>query len=178
MDLVRDVLGLDAESLSIGQAAVRAAIVYAVALAFVRIGDKRFLGKGTAFDVAVAIMFGSVMSRAITDPALFPVVVGGGVLVALHYVTASLAYRSDRIGELVKGRVRTLVIDGGIRWDQMAAAHVTERDLRGAIRTGASVDDLSRVKVARLPRRPGPRPRSGDSVACSTRPRAGRARPA
>jgi uncharacterized membrane protein YcaP (DUF421 family) len=153
VDFIREGLGLDAESLAVGQVALRAAIVYAVALAFVRLGDKRFLGKSTAFDVVVAIMFGSVMSRAITEAGEFlPILVGGGVLVALHFVVALVSYRSDRIGTLVKGSERLLVADGEIQWDQMAAAHVTERDLRGAIRTQAQLDDVRKVQVAHLER--------------------------
>jgi uncharacterized membrane protein YcaP (DUF421 family) len=152
MDAIRAVLGLDAETLGIGQMALRAAIAYAIALAFVRIGDKRFLGKNTAFDVAVAIMFGSVMSRAITGPEFLPVIVGGGVLVALHFVVALITFRSDRAGTLVKGSERRLVVDGEIQWDQMAAAHVTERDLIGALRTQGQLDDVSKVRVAHLER--------------------------
>ena len=44
MELLNDALGLDAEALNVGQMALRTLIVYPLALAFVRIGDKRFLG--------------------------------------------------------------------------------------------------------------------------------------
>src|SRR3954466_14830398 len=123
--LVNDALGLDADSLGVVQTALRALIVYFVALAFVRIGDKRVLGKNTAFDVVIGIMFGSVMSRAITNADEFvPILAAGGVLVALHFAVALLTFRSDRIGNLVKGSERALVRDGQIDWDQMAAAHI------------------------------------------------------
>jgi uncharacterized membrane protein YcaP (DUF421 family) len=149
IDVVRQLLGLDADSLDVVQVALRAAIVYAVALAFVRLGAKRFLGKNTAFDVVVAIMFGSVMSRAITEAGEFlPILVGGGVLVALHFVVALVTFRSDRAGTLVKGSERRLVADGEMQWDQMAAAHITERDLRGALRLQAQLDDLQAVQLA------------------------------
>jgi uncharacterized membrane protein YcaP (DUF421 family) len=97
LDLVNQALGLDAQTLGVVQMTLRAAIVYFVALAFVRIGDKRFLGKNTAFDVVIAIMFGSVMSRAITSgPDLVPILAAGGVLVALHFGVALLTFRSER----------------------------------------------------------------------------------
>src|SRR5689334_18430376 len=44
---------------------VRTVIVYIVAIALVRIGSRRFLSQATAFDLIVAIMLGSIMSRAI-----------------------------------------------------------------------------------------------------------------
>jgi uncharacterized membrane protein YcaP (DUF421 family) len=151
--LVNDALGLDADSLGVVQTALRALIVYFVALAFVRIGDKRFLGKNTAFDVVIAIMFGSVMSRAITTADEFvPVIVAGGVLVALHFVVALASFRSDRIGALVKGQERTLVRDGEINRDEMATAHLTRRDLEGALRSEGKVEDAADVHLATLER--------------------------
>jgi len=152
-DLLNDALGLDAESLGVVQMALRALIIYFVALAFVRIGDKRFLGKNTAFDVVIAIMFGSIMSRAITTAQEFlPIIVAGGVLVALHFVVALAAFHSDRIGTLVKGEERTLVRDGDIRWGEMAAAHITPRDLAGAMRSQGKLEAVSDVHLATLER--------------------------
>lgn len=153
MELLTEALGLEAETLSVGQMALRTVAVYVLALAFVRIGDKRFLGKNTAFDVVVGIMFGSVMSRAITTAQEFgPIVVAAGLMLALHWIAAMITFRSDNIGELVKGRERRLVVDGEIQWDQMAASHVTERDLLGALRSKGQLDDLDKVQVAHLER--------------------------
>jgi uncharacterized membrane protein YcaP (DUF421 family) len=152
-EILNAALGLDAETLGVVQMALRALITYFVALAFVRIGDKRFLGKSTAFDVVVAIMFGSVMSRAITTSGEFvPVLAAGAVLVGLHFLVALVTFRSDEMGTLVKGRERTLVRDGEIQWEEMATAHVTERDLRGALRAQGRVEDLERVRLATLER--------------------------
>jgi uncharacterized membrane protein YcaP (DUF421 family) len=152
-DLLSAALGLDAESLGIVQMGLRTVVVYVVALAFVRIGDKRFLGKSTAFDVVIAIMFGSLMSRAITTAGEFlPVIVAGGVLVALHFALALLTFRSDRVGTLVKGRERTLVRDGAIQWKEMATSHVTERDLEGALRSEGKTEDVTEVRLATLER--------------------------
>jgi len=153
VDILNAALGLDADSLNAAQTAVRALITYVVALAFVRIGDKRFLGKSTAFDVVIGIMFGSVMSRAITTADEFvPILAAGGVLVALHFLVALATFRSDRFGTLVKGDERVLVRDGEIQWDAMAKAHVTERDLRGALRSQGKLEDVARVHLATLER--------------------------
>lgn len=153
MDFVNAALGLDAEHLNVVQVALRTLIVYPVALAFVRIGDKRFLGKNTAFDVVVAIMFGSVMSRAITTANEFlPIMVAAGLMLAIHWVVAVITFRSDNIGELVKGRERRLIVDGQFQWDQMAASHITERDLLGALRAAGQQQDVGRVAVAHLER--------------------------
>ena len=58
-------LGLDAEELTAWQMGLRAMIVYIIGVVLIRLGEKRFIGKFSAFDVIVAIMIGSVLSRAI-----------------------------------------------------------------------------------------------------------------
>lgn len=80
-------LGLDEENLNVWQMAVRAVVVYVAAVAMVRLGDKRFMGKNTAFDVILGIILGSVVSRAITGSAPFSPSIGAGfVLVGVHYL--------------------------------------------------------------------------------------------
>lgn len=152
-DALSAVLGLGDDALSWRHMAVRAVVVYVAALAMVRLGDKRFLGKSTAFDVILGVILGSVVSRAITGQSPFvPTLVAAAVLVALHWLLAWVAFRSDRFGTLVKGTPRTLVQDGEIRWDAMRRSHVTEDDLLGALRAAGGVADVARVKVARLER--------------------------
>lgn len=70
-------------------------------------------GKGTAFDLVVAIMVGSVLSRAITNTlGLLAVWLAGFVLIMLHRLMATLAYHLDWFGPLVKGHPVLLVEDG------------------------------------------------------------------
>ena len=58
-------LGLDVGDVGAVQMALRTIIIYVCSLAIIRIGSKRVLSQASAFDVIVAIMLGSVMSRAI-----------------------------------------------------------------------------------------------------------------
>lgn len=62
---------------------LRGALTFLVTLALVRLRDKRLVGKGTACDLAVAIMIGSVMSRSITGSSpLIPTWVTGPALIS------------------------------------------------------------------------------------------------
>ncbi|HEY0336728.1 MAG TPA: hypothetical protein VGC70_05260, partial [Burkholderiales bacterium] len=72
-DFIDDLLGLtiDSHELEWHHMAIRAVVVYVVVLAITRSGHKRFLGKGTAFDVIIGILLGSIASRAITGNAAF-----------------------------------------------------------------------------------------------------------
>jgi uncharacterized membrane protein YcaP (DUF421 family) len=81
-------LGLQLESQDLGvvQMSLRALVVFILATLMIRIGDKRFMGKSTALDVMLGIVFGSVVSRAITGNApFFPTLAAGFVLVLAHW---------------------------------------------------------------------------------------------
>jgi uncharacterized membrane protein YcaP (DUF421 family) len=133
--------------------AIRAVLVYVFTLAAVRLASKRFLSKATAFDVIVAIMLGSIMSRAIdaTNP-LVPTLAAGVVLLGLHGLFAVLAYRTDWFGALVKGERVLLVRDGEVRQEGMRRGRITEADLAQAIRLETEQTDPAKVKLAYLER--------------------------
>lgn len=71
---LNQLLGVGVEGGDIGvlHAAVRTVVVYVVSLVLVRLGNKRFMAQASAFDLIVAIMLGSVMSRAINGSAPLP----------------------------------------------------------------------------------------------------------
>lgn len=153
--MITSALGLRLESQDLGvvQMSVRALVVFILATLMIRIGDKRFMGKSTALDVMLGIVFGSVVSRAITGNApFFPTLAAGLVLVLAHWSLCAIAFRSDGFGKIVKGSNRTLVIDGQIQWDEMKSAHISEQDLHEAIRQSGHPPDVRKVKCAHLER--------------------------
>lgn len=151
--LLQTLLGIGAQELTVGQMALRAVLTVVVALAIVRLGHKRLFGKGTAYDLVVAVMFGSVMSRAITNASgLFAVWLAGLVLVLVHRVLAALAFRFHWLGPVVKGHPVQLVEDGQVDDAAMRHSHVSRLDLEQAVRQTGSVPDLSGVQLAYLER--------------------------
>jgi uncharacterized membrane protein YcaP (DUF421 family) len=132
---------------------LRGLIVYIVAILLVKLGDKRFMGKNTAFDMILAIILGSVLSRAVTGSAPFLPTIGASILlVALHWLFAFISYHSDWFGTLTKGSARVLVKDGVIQWDNMRKSHISRKDLEMALFTHGDVTDPAEVKVARFER--------------------------
>lgn len=151
-DAIDTILGLDADSLNAGQMAVRAVLTFAVTVAIIRIGSKRLFGKGTAFDYIVAIMIGSIMSRAITGSSpFFPTWVAGAMLVALHWLLAWLSSRVDWFGPAVKGNPVELIHDGEVLEAGMREASLSRNDLDQALR-GQGVSHPSSVQRAVLER--------------------------
>src|SRR5437016_4437702 len=144
-------LGLEARELGVGQMSLRAFIVFTAAIAIVRLGDERFMGKSTALDVMLGIVFGSVVSRAITGNApFFPTLAASVVLVAMHWTISAIAFRSHRFGRIVKGLTHELVKDGEIDWPEMRRTHISENDLKEALRQHGHPDDLAGIESAYL----------------------------
>ncbi len=84
------------------QMALRAVITFVVTVAVIRLGNKRLFGKGTAFDNVVAIMIGSVMSRAITasgSGTMLATWAAGLALIGMHWLLATLSYPTRGSGQ-------------------------------------------------------------------------------
>lgn len=149
-------LGLDVSDVSAVQMALRTILIYAATLAIVRLGSKRFLSQATAFDAIVAIMLGSIMSRAINGSAPFlPTVAAGVILVGLHWLIAAIAFSSDWFGTLVKGTPVLLIKDGRLNEQGMRGSSVSHRDLEEALRIESHVTERESVKLAYLERNGG-----------------------
>ncbi|MGC5332239.1 DUF421 domain-containing protein [Micromonospora sp. DT62] len=153
MRLLQSLLGIGAEELNPGQMALRAILTFVVSVAIVRLGHKRLFGKATAFDLVVAIMFGSVMSRAITNTlGLLGIWLAGFALVMMHRLAATLSYHINLFGPLFKGKPVLLVEDGQMIRSAMRKSHVSRGDLEEALRETGSDADLSRIRQAYLER--------------------------
>lgn len=153
MEILEDILGLGVDELAWWQMLVRAVLVYIAVLVMVRLGEKRFLGKSTPFDVILGIVLGSVASQAITGTSpLFPVLIASSTLVTLHWLFAALAFRAEPFDNLLKGRARVLVEGGEFQWDKMRSTNITRQDLMGEIRIQAQMQDVGQVKRAQLER--------------------------
>lgn len=136
------------------QMALRAFIVFSFAVIIVRLGSTRFMSRNSPLDLILAIMLGSVLSRAITGQAsFFPTLAAGAVLVALHSLFALLAAWSDFFGFWVKGSSNLLIEDGRRIPGALLKNRVGAGDLREALRLHGhghrSIDDIA---VARLER--------------------------
>ena len=146
-------LGLEAKDLTSLQISLRGVIVFIATLAMVRISSKRSLAEKTAFDAALIVIIASVLSRAINGSAPFvPTLVVGFVLVLLHRFIALGAYASHAFGILVKGKPVVIVENGCLDRRNMRANHITQHDLEEDMRLDAEIDDVSKIKVARVER--------------------------
>jgi uncharacterized membrane protein YcaP (DUF421 family) len=146
-------LGAEPKDLTFVQISLRGIIVFLATLAMVRLGHKRSLSHKTPFDAVLLVILASVLSRAINGSAAFFATIGGGVvLVLLHRAFAHLAYYSHGFGILVKGKPDVIVRDGECDFRMMRRNHVSIHDLEEDMRLDAHIDDVSRIRLARVER--------------------------
>ncbi len=133
---------------------MRAVVVFFAALLILRIGNHRIFGKSSAFDIVLGIIYGSVLSRAITGNSPFvPTLVAAFVLVLLHKGLATAAYHSNfGFGDLIKGERIKLVEDGDLKQDALRKNSITRNDIEEALRKSGTEADLSKIKSAYLER--------------------------
>ena len=145
--------GLHAEpkDFTMQQVILRAAVTYLVGLAILRLGRSRFLARESAFDVVLAFILGSVLSRAINGTSPFLVSLGASaLLVGIHQLFAWLSYRSQRFERLIDGLPDPVVTEGRILESASRRHLLSEANIRAALRHKAQTDDLSRIAVARV----------------------------
>ena len=146
-------LGVEPRDLTFVQISLRGIIVFVATLMMVRLGHKRSLTHKTPFDALLIVILASVLSRAINGSAAFFATIGGGVvLVLLHRLFAFLAYYSHGFGILVKGRPDVVVRDGECDFRMMRRNHVSVHDLEEDMHLDAHLEDLSKIRLARVER--------------------------
>src|SRR5581483_4651516 len=92
-------VGSEPKALTFAQIAVRGIIVFVISLIMVRLGDKRFLSKKTAFDAILGLILASMLARAVNGSAAFwPTLGGGFVVVGLHQLLAFGSRRWAKLG--------------------------------------------------------------------------------
>lgn len=148
-------LGLHAaaDALTWVQIAARTVAVFGFGLFLVRVADRRFLGRNAGFDVLLAIVLGSVLSRAINGQAsFFKTLAACFILVLLHRLVATIACRWSAFSRLIKGQAILLVKDGSPQSAAMKRADISLDDLLENLRLNANVADVGEVAEAWLER--------------------------
>jgi len=138
---------------SIAEMCLRAAGVYVAGWALLRIGGNRFLGQETVFDVVLAFVLGSTLSRGINGSAPLGVTLAAAaLLVSLHHLFAWVSWRSRRWGGLLKGHPVTLIAAGQRREEALRRFRISAGDLEEALRVHAHLKEPAQVDEARFER--------------------------
>jgi uncharacterized membrane protein YcaP (DUF421 family) len=153
LDFVNRILGigLEPKDLNFLHIALRAIIVFFATLLVLRVGNKRFLSKMSAFDAIVGFILASMLARAVNGSASFwPTLGGGFVLIGIHRLLAFIAVRSPWFERIVKGNAENLVHGGRVNRKLMRKLQISESDLLEESRLNAQVEKLDEIKTSPL----------------------------
>ena len=152
LDTVLGLSATQAHDLSVVQVCLRAVVVYAILIAYIRFGKKRSLSQATVFDVVRVFIIGSISSRAISGTApFFASLAGTFVLILLHWIISYFSQSSKLLSYLVKGTDTVLIREGKVDRKALASAHMSDDDLAQDLRQ-KGVETATDVKSARLER--------------------------
>src|SRR6266550_2833452 len=136
------ILGLESQPVNLNffQVSLRGVIVFVSAVIMLRLANKRFLSKMTSLDAILGFLLASLLARAVNgSAAFFPTLGAGFILVGLHRLFTNLAFRSERFGNLVKGREDILVKKGQLNSEAMKANKISQKDLLEELRLNGQV---------------------------------------
>ena len=136
------------QSEAILAAAARALVGFIAAWALFKLGKKRFLRQGSAFDAVIAIIVGAVLGRGIAEgDSFFPALAAGAVIISAHWVFARIAHESPFWSRMIEGHERILMRDGVLDRRQMRQALVSEDDIVQALRLRTGQENLRQVEA-------------------------------
>jgi uncharacterized membrane protein YcaP (DUF421 family) len=130
---------------------LRAAVVYVLVMALVRLSGKRAVGQFTPFDLILLILIGNAVQNGINggDNSLTGAAIMATTLIALNYLVAFLTSRSNRVERVVEGVPVVLARDGKVFESVLRRELVSRDDFREALRM-QGLDDVAEVQLALL----------------------------
>jgi uncharacterized membrane protein YcaP (DUF421 family) len=146
-------LGIEPNDMTLRQMSLRAVLIFFAALVLIRIADKRFMANKTGFDLLLVFILGSTLSRSINGPSpLFKTIAIGFIVVILHRILAMIACRSTSVCKLLKGSSDVLIQNGRINEAALTRHNLTEADILEDMRLKTTIDDIRKVREARIER--------------------------
>jgi uncharacterized membrane protein YcaP (DUF421 family) len=129
----------------LGWVAVKAVLLFAVAIIGLRLGERRTLAQLSAFDFAVAVAIGAIIGRGATAPdtSFASSAIALVTFLVAHRVVAILR-RHSRVVRLIDHPPRVLVARGELQGGELARAGLTAADVYALLRENG-VGDLGQV---------------------------------
>lgn len=141
------------EAMTSWQMALRAVVVFFVALLLVRASGRRSFGQHSPFDACMSVLFGAILSRAVVGASPFvATLLAAAALAVTHRLLAMASVRWGAVERLVNGAEIEVAVHGHIHPRAMQQALVTEEELKKEMRRRFGHDDIARLRRATLER--------------------------
>jgi uncharacterized membrane protein YcaP (DUF421 family) len=146
MNSITELFGSGKE-LDVLQMVLRALVIFIIALVLIRFSGRRSFGMNTPFDNVIAILLGSILSRAVTGASPFwPIIAASTVIVVFYRLLALISVHSHLFGSLIKGEYQVLYRDGEFIKKNMEKSLISEKDLMEGIRLKTNSNSLEPIK--------------------------------
>ncbi len=152
IDFFYSVFG-EGKDLTTLQMALRAGVIFIIALFLVRISGRRSFGLHTAFDNALIVLIGAVLSRAVVGASPFvPTVVSCLILALLHRLFARLGVGNGFFEKLIKGEKITLYQHKKFHEENMKKNLISKEDIFEEVRLTEQDESLQKINEIILER--------------------------
>lgn len=132
---------------------VRAVVIFLITLAAIRISGRRSFGMASAFDNAMTVLIGAVLSRVVVGASPFwPTVFAAFALALMHRLFAWLSLDHKTIGKIVKGSPRVIYENGKFNRKNMRNSLISERDFMEGVRKECNTESLAEIDKAYVER--------------------------
>jgi len=139
------------EKLNYWQMVIRGLLIFITTIIIVRLGKRKFLGKNSAVDIILAVIIGSVASRAINGSGyLFSTLLTIVFLIACHWFLSYITLKSEKFASFLEGFGYQLIKDNKIDEEALRIQHFRKEELLEAARLRGNLSDISKIKEAYL----------------------------
>jgi uncharacterized membrane protein YcaP (DUF421 family) len=129
----------------LGWVAIKAVLLFTLAVIGLRVGERRTIAQLSAFDFAVAVAIGAIIGRGATasDTSFATSAVALVTFLVAHRLVA-IGRRHSRVIRLIDHPPRVLVARGELQEEELARAGLTAADVYALLRQNG-IGDLSQV---------------------------------
>ncbi len=130
---------------------IRAVVVYAFILLFLRLTGKRQLGQLAPFDLVLLLLISNAVQNSMNggDNSLVGGLISAVTLLLLNFLVGRLTYKNRVLAGLIEGKPEIIIHDGHVYENILKAEKISHDDLESALRR-AGCDSTKDVHFAIL----------------------------
>lgn len=151
MDQIIKVFTEQGEKLNEWQMVLRGLLVFASTIVIMRLGKRKLFGRNSAVDIILAVMIGSIASRAINGSGyLLSTVLTIAFLILCHALLSILTVRSHKLAVLLEGAGIQIIKEGEVDEKKVKNESLRKEEILEAARLQAKIEDISKIERAFL----------------------------
>lgn len=115
---------------------VRAVVVYAFVLIFLRVTGKRQMGQLAPFDLVLLLLISNTVQNSMNagDNSLIGGLISAASLLVLNFVIGRFTYNNKALADIVEGRPEVLIHNGHLYEAILKRERISHDDLESALR--------------------------------------------